>query len=182
MCIWWSEHIWTMISEGPCFTETYFLGNCDLLCVFRSFQNHKMNNFIQIHRSSQTIRKDHDLFPHISGVPQKSPGLWALGFACFAKSLDDIGYTATYVLSVIGPAAEVNWSSFFFRKFPSKSGRKLLAVLFLEKVCSWQLLKVTSNLLVVSFSTLQKLADQPTSEFFKVEIHERSLFPGKTKH
>eukprot|EP00434_Breviolum_minutum_P026026 symbB.v1.2.023005.t1/scaffold2078.1/size90238/4 len=29
--------------------------------------------------------------------------LWALGFACFAKSLDDIGYTATYMLSVIGP-------------------------------------------------------------------------------
>ena len=29
--------------------------------------------------------------------------LWALGFACFAKSLDDTGYTATYMLSVIGP-------------------------------------------------------------------------------
>ena len=29
-----------------------------------------------------------------------------MGFACFAKSLDDIGYTATYMLSVIGRGVE----------------------------------------------------------------------------
>eukprot|EP00435_Cladocopium_sp_Y103_P067732 s719_g30.t1 len=42
--------------------------------------------------------------------------LWALGFACFAKSLDDIGYTATYVLSVIGPVLVSSLVSVFIFK------------------------------------------------------------------
>ncbi|CAK9106401.1 unnamed protein product [Durusdinium trenchii] len=41
---------------------------------------------------------------------------WALGFACFAKSLDDIGYTATYMLSVIGPVLVSQLISVFIFK------------------------------------------------------------------
>ncbi|CAJ1390158.1 unnamed protein product [Effrenium voratum] len=48
--------------------------------------------------------------------------LWALGFACFAQSLDDIGYTATWVLSTIGPVLVSQLVSvFYFKEIQERS-------------------------------------------------------------
>ncbi|CAK9023571.1 Kinesin-like protein KIF13B (Kinesin-like protein GAKIN) [Durusdinium trenchii] len=68
------------------------------------------------------------LTPRVSVLHLRSPAkpnirpaflsgcFWALGFACFAKSLDDIGYTATYMLSVIGPVLVSQLISVFIFK------------------------------------------------------------------
>jgi len=49
--------------------------------------------------------------------------LWAAGFACFAKSLDDIRYTATYMLSVIGPVLVSQLISVFVFKEIKERGQ-----------------------------------------------------------